>query len=217
MKTKEKRQAILLRAKGYSMREISILLKVCKSTASVWVRDVKLDNKAQQRIKKLSQIALYKTNTTQRNKTLEANEIACVYAKGILDSVRLTCEAKQVLCALMYWCEGTKAPKDVAFSNSDPNLVKTFLNLFRSGFEVDESKFRICVHLHSYHDEQKMRSFWSKITGIPVSQFMKTYHKSHSGKYKKEGYKGCVQIRYYDVRIARKLLAIASIFMGSYH
>ena len=213
MKIKEKAKARVLRERGYSINEIHQKLKVSKSSISTWVHDIELDNVAKARIKGLAADALLKSNITHQRQTLEKLKVAHDYGKSVLINSPTAKGYKSILCALIYFCEGNKSPKDVAFSNSDPNLVKTFLHLFRCSFELNESKFRVCVHLHTYHDELKQREFWSELTQIPLSQFMKTYHKANSGKYKKEGYAGCVQIRYYDAKIARKLLALANIFM----
>lgn len=115
---------------------------------------------------------------------------------------------------MIYYCEGRKAARDgVAFTNSDPNLIATFLGLFRRSFNVDEKKFRVCIHLHSYHDKKQQLKFWSKKASIPMQQFIKPYQKAYSGIYKKEEYQGCVSIRYGDVHIARELKAIALEFM----
>jgi orotate phosphoribosyltransferase-like protein len=48
--TKEK--AIKLRKNGYSLKEISEKLNIAKSTASVWLRNIKLTQKAKKRLKK---------------------------------------------------------------------------------------------------------------------------------------------------------------------
>lgn len=93
------------------------------------------------------------------------------------------------------------------FTNSDPILVKVFLSALRKSFDLDESKFRVAMHLHSYHKEKEEKVFWSEVTSIPESKFLKTFKKQESGINKKEGYRGCVQIKYFDVNIKRTLLA----------
>ena len=48
----------------------------------------------------------------------------------------------KILCALIYWCEGAKVKTGIAFTNSDPNLVRTFLHLLKTGFDIDEKNSR---------------------------------------------------------------------------
>ncbi|KKU79357.1 MAG: hypothetical protein UY04_C0011G0023 [Parcubacteria group bacterium GW2011_GWA2_47_7] len=111
-----------------------------------------------------------------------------------------------MLAALIYECEGGKSEKSsLEFTNSDPDLVRIFLRLLRESVSLDESKFRVVMHLHSYHDEAVEKNFWSKIIQIDKKQFLKTYQKHESGN-AKPGYRGCVQIKYFDVNIKRVLL-----------
>lgn len=78
--------------------------------------------------------------------------------------------------------------------------------------DIDERKFRVLMHLHEYHDEEKQRVFWSRLTNIPRSQFLKTFRKPHTGKRVKEDYPGCIAIYYNSSETARKLKAIYKVF-----
>jgi hypothetical protein len=98
------------------------------------------------------------------------------------------------------------------FINSDPNLVHTFLSLLRRSFNIDENKFRVCIHLHDYHNELRQIKFWSKITDIPTGKFLKSFRKSNTGKRVRNNYNGCVSIRYHDVMVSRELLMTAQAF-----
>ena len=113
----------------------------------------------------------------------------------------------KVICALLYWCEGGKTEKaKLSFINSDPKLVKYFVDTFRKSFDVDESRFRALIHLHDYHNVNRQTKFWSKITSISETQFTKPYNKPSTGKRIKENYQGCVSVRYYGKQIAQEML-----------
>lgn len=120
-----------------------------------------------------------------------------------------------MLCALMYWCEGSKSKNDseFTFTNPDPVTVAGFLTLLRKALLIDESRFRVKMHLHAYHNENRQKDYWSRITGIPKNQFQSTYLKQNSGVTIKPNYQGCVHVRYHDVRVARKISAVARIFL----
>lgn len=121
-----------------------------------------------------------------------------------------------MLCALIYWCEGAKLygnKGNFCFTNSDPMLVAAFLKLLRASFDIDESKFHPALHIHEYHNERAQLKFWSKVTSIPVGQFIRSYRKPESGITIRKGYQGCVQVRYYDKMVLRRILAIASEFL----
>ena len=115
---------------------------------------------------------------------------------------------------MLYWCEGEKHSPAMRFTNSDPQMLNFFLKLFRSAFKIDESKLRVCLHLHEYHDQRQQKIFWSKITGIPEVQFSKIYLKPNTGLSKKEGYPGCVSLRYFDHKIALELEALSRLLVN---
>ena len=119
-------------------------------------------------------------------------------------------ESAKILASILYWCEGSKYPSSnfVAFSNSDENLVVTFLNLFRLGFKPKESKLKASLQLHTTHNKEEMTSFWSKALKIPKSQFYKPTITKPTKNMKRRDYKGTCTIRYYDVYILLEIMGI---------
>lgn len=215
-KTSERERAVKLRSLGYSLNEISDLLKISKSSASLWLRNVHLSEQARKIISKKRERARLKSALTNHDRLLKRLDEAEAFANETMEKIRIDTKISRVTCALLYWCEGekTKTDKTLTFANSDPKLIATFLAVLRRGFEISENKLRVCLHLHDYHDEKRQIAFWSRITGIPTTQFSKTYKKPHTGKRTKEGYAGCASIRYYDTRIARQVQATARAFLS---
>lgn len=214
-KKSEKKEACRMRSLGYSLNEISDQLKVSKSSASLWLRDVHLSERAKKIISQKREKARLKSALTNHNRLLQRLDEAEAFANETMEKIRIDTRISRVTCALLYWCEGSKTRGDgwLTFTNSDPSLISVFLALFRSGFTVDESKLRVKVHLHEYHDERKQLAFWSLVTNVSLAQFNRAYLKPHTGKRKKDGYAGCVSVRYYDCRIARQVLALARAFL----
>lgn len=218
MKLKEKEAAVIRRKRGESVREISTALGVSKSTVSLWLRDISLSSRAQNILKEKYTLGQRRGQAARRAQTTKNLNNAVRQAKVIISKFPDTPSSLMVVCALMYWCEGQKSKIDNAFmfANSDPSVITTFLKLFRSSFQLDEQKFRVCIHLHAYHDDKKQLQFWSKMTKIPLSQFIKPCQKAHTGKQTREGYQGCAQIRYHDATVARQLQAVARVFLNKY-
>lgn len=218
MKLAEKEKAIALRKQGGSIKEIARVLGVAKSSASLWTRDVPLSPRARKILRAKFTAGQNRAQEVLRARTERRLSDAARSAEETLSHVSLNVAMRKVLCALLHWCEGRKAPADreLSFMNSDPLLVSAFLGLFRLSFDVDERKFRVCVHLHDYHNERKQLQFWSKITKIPLSQFMRPYRKPHTGKQIRDGYPGCAQVRYGDVAVAREVAAVARAFLRRY-
>jgi len=190
---------------------------VSKSTISKWVKNIELSPLAQARIDSNYTKGQLASQKTIKEKTYRKNLEADIFAINKLKNVNLFSELSLLLCTMIYQCEGSKSIKDsVTFTNSDPDLIKTFLFLFRKSFDLDENKFRVLMHLHNYHNENLQKKFWSNITGIPIQKFLKTTNKVNTGLYKKEDYQGCIQVRYKDVKIGRIISAVAKKFMERY-
>jgi hypothetical protein len=107
---------------------------------------------------------------------------------------------------MLYWGEGTKSGNSVVFSNSDPQMIKLFLKFLRNICGVDNSRLRILLHLYHDQNEKQLKNFWSKITGISINQFSKSYiHIAKGGNYKKISEYGTVSLRYSDKELLNML------------
>ncbi|MBU1083026.1 helix-turn-helix domain-containing protein [Patescibacteria group bacterium] len=215
MKLVIKEQAIVLRKKGYSLKEIAEKLSVAKSTVSLWTRDIKMSKSALKRLE--SKVKKAVIISAQRHIAVTNAEREYFFRKAAklldknLDTISKD-EAK-LYTALLYWCEGTKSTDNlIKFANSDPKLVKFFLTVFRRGFDLQLKKFRAMMHLHEYHIENRQIKFWAKITGIPTKQFYRSYQKPHTGKRIKPDYPGCITINYYDKIVAREIFGLIKAF-----
>lgn len=205
-KTKEK--AIILRKQGSSLREISEVLKVSKSTASLWLRDVRLSSLALKILEEKKTNGRKKGNDRQKEKSLRKEKDIRVLVMQYLDATSFYQEQAKGLCALLYGCEGAKNDTRAAFTNSDPGLIRFFLILFRKAFPVDERKFRVQMHLHEYHDEKRQLKFWSDVTDISEKQFSKTFQKKNGKRNVREGYRGCISVRYNSADVQKELISI---------
>lgn len=203
-----KERAIILRKQGSSLREISEALSVSKSTASLWLRDLKLSSLAMRILEGKKVNGRKKGNDRQKEKSLQKERDICVLAAQYLDTVPFSKEQAKGLCALLYGCEGAKNDTRAAFINSDPSLIRFFLVLFREAFSVDEKKFRVQMHLHEYHNEKKQLKFWAGITGISEQQFSKTFQKKNGKKNIREGYQGCISVRYNSADVQKELISV---------
>lgn len=207
-----KNQAIQLRKRGFSLTEISKKLHIAKSTASIWLSTIELSEQAQKRLAKKQILGQYKTVLLKREQKLLSEKKYYEEALKLLQNLQLSKEIIKLTCALLWWCEGNKNSSFVRFTNSDSTLITNFIFLLRNGFDIDESKFRVLIHIHKYHNDDEQKIYWSEITGIPIAQFHKSYQKMNTGIRSKENYQGCIALTYYDVRIAKELEAIYNAF-----
>jgi len=208
-KVTEKLQAITLRKQGYTVNEIAMRLVVSKGSVSTWVRNVPLSKQGEVALLKKIRAGQFAGAQSRRNHTHMIEQQYFASASQTHTNTSFTQHHIRLLCALIYWCEGSKGTDRVDFTNADPKLVKLFLHYLRSGFSIDEQKFRVCIHLHTYHDKDIQTTFWSQVTNIPQKQFIKPHQKLHTGKQIREGYQGCISIRYHNADIARQLHTLA--------
>lgn len=202
-------EAIALRKAGFSIKEIARKFKLAQSTTSLWLRNVNLSKKGKERFKNHILLAQRKNYLYWKTKREQEDELNKKFAKETLKSVKFDVNHCRLYAAILFWCEGGKVEKTgVRFINSDPLLIKTFLCLFRKGFNVDEKRFHLLIHLHKYHSEKKQKIFWSSIANIPINQFNKSFIKENSGKRIRENYPGCLAIYYNEAKLAREIKAI---------
>ncbi len=206
-----KDKAKLLRKKGYSYGQLTKELKVAKSTLHQWIRGVKRPAKFSKldRIRWIKEIQPLAAQGNKRKRERAINEIIHE-AKIETDKLKISQEMKKAILAMLYWAEGSKVRGILQFANTDPKLILLFVNLLRSCYKLDESKFRIRLHLHYYHRVKKVKKFWSELLNIPLSQFSKIYRKSRSKeKTFRRNFGGICFVKYNSVYLKEKIVQYA--------
>lgn len=180
---------------GYSFAQLQRITGIPATTIRNWCEDDFLGTRWD---------TLLRTNERKRRELKDSEA-------GTLESLkRINKDGAKIFASLIYWCEGSKYPatNKVELTNSDPNLMKLFVNLFRKAFDLDETKFRIHLQIHDVHNFEELKSFWGNLLGIPSGRFIKpTVTKMKGGKHRKN-YLGTCTVRYHDFRIQLKLTGI---------
>ncbi len=201
-----KEDATKLRKKGFSIKEISKKLDISVSTSSLWLSNIILSTKAQERLRIRKILGQYKAVETNKKKRIALKKQINLNSDKSLKQIRFNKDLYKLICSIFFWTEGGKYTDSyVYFMNSDPLMIATFMKLLRSSFKIDEAKLRVLIHAHDYHHIADVERYWSTVTQISLSQFNKTYLKTNTKKRIREGYQGCVRIRYYDAKIALEL------------
>jgi hypothetical protein len=207
--------ATKLRISGMSYKQIHMELGIAPSTASVWLKNVGFNNDAVKKLMQRQVAGRSKGWATLRRKKLERGEVAKLKAIETLKSFILDKNVSKILCSFLYWGEGAKTEDHgVVMANSDPLMIRVFLYLLRSSFDINEQKLSGYLHLHSYHDIEVQKNFWSNVTGIPHDK-IKIYLKKESGINKRAGYPGCIQIRYNSVELFKEISFLYKLFEES--
>jgi len=211
-----KRKAFQLRQSGHSIKEIAKKLQIAISTSSVWLRQVEISQIGKNRMVKHKELNRYKMSQKWIEKRQNQYSLNYKNAQNLLREFNLEDKnLSRIICAILFWAEGNKDFSHIRFTNSDPTMISSFLKYFRQSYNLDEAKFRACIHLHEYHNSSEMHSYWSNITNIPLGNFRKAYIKPHTGIRKKSDYKGCITIYYFDSLIAHQLQALYNAISSS--
>ena len=91
---------------------------------------------------------------------------------------------RQIIGLIIWWTEGTKAYKrkeykntwvyNIDVTNTNPEIIKLFLNFLRNDIGLDESRLRLQLQIHEGDNQEEIEKFWSKLTKIPINQLTKT-------------------------------------------
>ena len=87
-------------------------------------------------------------------------------------------------------------------------MMKFFVTLLRIGFDLDETKFRVHLQLHSTKNIQDSLNFWSNLLQLPSQKFWKPTITTPKNKMKREKYHGTCTLRYHDVKILFEIMGI---------
>lgn len=198
-----KQKALHLRNQGHSFYEISTILTIPQGTIYTWTKNLVLNDKAQKRIIARKELGRQNAIKSRQEKIASQQQSRQKQIEQDLEINLRNPSAYKIITACLYWAEGSKNQNSLIFTNSDPTMINLFLTALRRSYSINESKFRVLIHLHQYHDPQEILDFWSQTTRIPLRQFYKPYLKPNTGSRKHEKYNGCCSIRYYDANLAR--------------
>lgn len=152
-----------LRIKGLSMPEISVKLSLPKTTVFNYAKSIQMLPEVVEEWKA-------KRGGGRRIRLLK-EEHAFVEAKKIVK--QLSKRDKLLFISALYWAEGNK--KDFMLSNTDPNLIKVFINGLREILAIGNDRLRVSIRIYEDMDKEKCLDFWEKVVGLPKESFQHVY------------------------------------------
>ena len=77
---------------------------------------------------------------------------------------------------MLYWAEGAKGRNQLRFSNSDPAMVRFFVDFLRAYFDLQPKDIRITCHLYADHLERQVEveRFWLSMLDLPQASLCKS-------------------------------------------
>jgi len=205
-----KNKAIRLRKTGKSYPEIEKKMNVSRSTLSGWLSQVELTNKQkknlyQNKIEALKRARALESKVHQESRLKRIKKIDAE-AEKLVASVKITQAIGEMIFATFYLAEGSKKENSMIIANSNPDILKGLITLFRKVYNINESKFRCCLHLRNDQKEENAKIFWSKLLNIKKSQFIKTQFDRRTTKPTFKNYRGVCVVQYFDINLQRRIL-----------
>jgi hypothetical protein len=207
-KLAEQQLARQLRRTGLPLAEIALRVGVSKSSVSLWVRDVEFATP----VRSLTRGRRRDPNALQRRRQAEIDRLL---AEGRARMGRLSEREFLVAGVALYAGEGSKRDGSVLFTNSDPRMIAFFCSWLRHFFQVDESRLRLRLYLHQGLDLPTAKAFWSALTQIPESQFVKPYRAVADPSIRNTKHvHGCVGVRYSCSATHRSIMGLVGALLG---
>jgi len=215
-KIRDKNKAIKLRKEGKSIREIARILRVAKSSVSIWVRGIRDPIKRPKRIKEkrtkaesnairnqsISRHYRVKRSVYQELGRNDAHEMGALHLKG----------------CMLYWAEGTKSRHTVSFTNSDADMIRFFGMFLRECYELDPNSFKLGLncYLNNGLTLEEIESFWKNELCITDPNFKFTYHtiKESESKSKRRHPYGICNMRVTSVEVVQRIYGAIQEYMG---
>jgi hypothetical protein len=146
-----------LRRLGWTYGEIRRVIPVPKGTLSYWCRDIQLTDEQIAAIKERTQSRVGVPRDTQRKRREEARVIR---TRAEAEAQKLIEDPMWLLGIALYWAEGAKTRRSLALANSDPRILRAFIDWCRA-FHDPNAEFVLQIHLHEGNDDSSAKAFWS--------------------------------------------------------
>jgi hypothetical protein len=172
----EKIKVVELRRQGKSYSEIRKIIKVSKSSLSLWLKDILLTDEQIRglKMKKVQAVERYKISMKEKHK----NKLDLYYKNQLKKWIPLSDREKYIAGLFLYWGEGNKVSSNViSIANTDPGLIRLAVFWFKECLGFSEDKVHIRLHLYSDMDIKSETGYWSEVLGIKSGQFSKPYIK----------------------------------------
>jgi hypothetical protein len=165
-----------LRREGKSYSEIRKIVKVSKSSLSLWLKDIPLTGRQIERIKGNKGKAIERFIETMR---LKREKRLLEYYKIQRNKWPPLSDRELFLAGLfLYWGEGNKASRHtISVSNTDPDVLKFSILWMTKSLKIPIKSIKASLQLYSDMNLDEAVDYWVKELGISKDLFNKPYIK----------------------------------------
>ena len=197
---RRREQAIELRRKGLSYREIMDRIGGSMASMSLWLRNIPLPPEHRARMRQRHLAAAKRTGESLRRRRLEKEER--IRREAAAELGRVTARDVFIAGVAIYAAEGSKQKpwqtgSNTVLINSDPRMILLFLRWLEV-IGVVRSGLTFRVAIHETADHVAAVDFWSRVVGVPSEQFLRTTLKRGNPKTRRRNvgasYRGCLVV-----------------------
>lgn len=167
-------RAVELRKTGVSYAELMRRFGVAKSTLWRWLKAEGLVAATPQQFTELRRLAQQKATVIVRRNHATRTAAILEQAKGSIGQISL--RELWLIGIALYWAEGAKQKphnpaQRMAFSNSDPAMLKTFIQWLREACHIPSQDLAFELYIHESANREAARRFWSAALHVPLDQW----------------------------------------------
>lgn len=155
-----KERIYYLRRRGFSLNEIKAKIPVGYGTIFRYIQGVQI-------LPKYRKWWFGKRGGSRKRKKIAEYEAEKRAHKLIKV---LSVKERTIFHCALYWAEGGK--RDFNFTNTDPEMIKIFVDGLENIFGIPKSNFRVSIRIYEDLDKQKCLTYWAKIVGIAPENFV---------------------------------------------
>ncbi len=217
-----KNDIIKLRRKGWSLNMIEKRYGVAKSTMIGWFKNIELAPKYKKtlevnRLNKLNnnrRHAVAWHNKQKENRLLQAKMSASSILKNINSN---NTEIIKLFLASIYLGEGHKKDSGTGMGNSDPDILRFFVECLVRVYKIEKSMIKFELHLRADQDGMFLKKYWAEQLNLPLENCGAiSYDKRTIGKPTYPGYNGVCVVRAGSVAIQRELVYLSKGFIEKF-
>lgn len=198
----QRRQARILRKRGFGVKTIAHKINVSSSTVSQWCKDIELTPDQIASLEKRQRDPYYGRRLlyVKIQQKIRQEKILHLLQEGINEVGKLTTRELFITGIGLYWAEGFKKDNQVGFANLDPAMAKFHIDWLQKCCHIRKDRLKIRVGINeSYKSKaEEIESYWSHELSIPKTQFQKPFFQKVQWKKQydhPEDYHGVIRIR----------------------
>ena len=175
---KDKEKAIELRHQNKSYKSISRELGIPLGTLAGWFRNELWSQEIRDKLGIEASLAFPEKlkRIVAANKKRWADTHEAYRQEAVKEFSKLKDDPLFLAGIMLYWGEGEKMSKSsrVRLANSEPEMIRIFYLFLIKALKISPEKIKAWLLLYPDLIDPVQKNFWSKATGIPISQFSKS-------------------------------------------